>query len=303
MKHDQHGRPRRAGLTEHRTATEITADDGAKLWTVSGGRGPHLALAHGGPGFWDYLDPLASKLESFATVHRWDQRGSGRSHHGGPYSIERFLLDMESVREHFGASRWVAGGHSWGATLALLYGLRYPGRTLGVLYVAGTGLEWAQWRSAHGTEVKRRLGPDAWSRLQSTNDPMEANRLRWSCDYVSFEVARPHVERMLAAGFEVNLDCNNALNVEIDSTGHALFAGLEDLMIPVLIVQGAADPRPLAACDSLAARLPMVERAVLPDAGHFPWVEQPDRFRTTISAWFRRLKASRRTAHARGLHA
>jgi pimeloyl-ACP methyl ester carboxylesterase len=53
--------------------------------------------------------------------------------------------------------RWVAGGHSWGAVLALLYALRFPERTLGVLYVAGNGLEWPQWKSQHQAEFERRL--------------------------------------------------------------------------------------------------------------------------------------------------
>jgi len=269
----------------HRTDIFAIADDGAPLWVDSRGSGIHLALAHGGPGLWDYLEPLALLLEPFATVHRWDQRGSGRSHPGGPYTIDRFLADMDSVRAHVGAERWIAGGHSWGAVLALLYALRYPEHSLGVLYVAGTGLEWHRWKSLHNAEFERRLGPEPLQRLRETTDPIESNRLRWSCDFVSFEAARPHVERMLAHGFRVNRNCNRALNADIDSSGDRLVRGLDDLSVPLLIIQGAADPRPAACCDSLAARARTSTRALLQRAGHFPWVEQPESFLSIVRHW------------------
>lgn len=267
----------------------IEAADGAQLWSASSGAGPDLALAHGGPGLWDYLEPLAVELEPYATVHRWDQRGGGRSGSGGPFTVDTFVSDMDAVRAAVGASRWIAGGHSWGAVLALLYALRHPDRTAGVLYIAGTGLEWSRWRPLHRAEMERRLGPARWAQLNGTSDEREANRLRWSIDYVTGEIGAPHVERMLDQGYPVNRDCNRTLNAELDAHALELFDGIDDLRIPVLMVQGAADPRPLAACDELAERLPTVARAVIEDAGHFPWVERPQEFRQVVTRWLAEL--------------
>ncbi|MBO0708568.1 MAG: alpha/beta hydrolase [Candidatus Dormibacteraeota bacterium] len=268
----------------------VRSGDGARIWMATTGRGTDLALAHGGPGLWDYLEPLAEFLRPYARTHRWDQRGGGRSSGPDTYTVERFVADMEDVREASGAQRWIAGGHSWGATLALLYALRYPDRTLGVLYVAGIGTDWSRWRHLHRAEVERRLGPDRWERLQSTTDEREANRLRWSTDYVSEEVGRPWVERMLTDRYSVNRRCNQALQAEIDTRARALFAAVDNLRVPVLVVQGAADPRPVAACDDLVARLPFVRRMVLDGAGHFPWVEQPDKFRSGVTGWLREVR-------------
>ncbi len=265
-----------------------TAGDGARLWVASGGIGPQLSLAHGGPGLWDYLEPLASLLEPFARVNRWDQRGSGRSDATGPFTVDRFVADMHAVREHLGVERWIAGGHSWGAVMALLYALRYPQRTLGVLYIAGNGLEWHEWRHLHQREFERRLGPRRLRRFRGTTDPSESNRLRWSVDYSSIEVARPHVDRMLAQGFTVNLDCNRTIGAEMDANSDAYYAALEMLAVPVLIIQGRDDPRPLAACDRLEARLPISARVVLDGAGHFPWLERPREFVSTVSEWLRK---------------
>ena len=267
----------------------IEAADGAQLWAASSGTGPDLALAHGGPGLWDYLEPLAIELEPYAAVHRWDQRGGGRSDPGGPFSVDTFISDMDAVRAAVGASRWIAGGHSWGAVLALLYALRHADRTLGVLYIAGTGLEWSRWRPLHRAEIERRLGPARCAQLSSTSDEREANRLRWSIDYVPEEIGAPHVGRMLDQGFSANRDCNRALNAELDAHAAELFSGIDDLRVPVLIVQGAADPRPVAACDELAERPPIVARAVIDGAGHFPWVERPHEFRRVVTRWLAEL--------------
>jgi len=263
----------------------MITDDGVRLWTISGGAGPHLALAHGGPGLWDYLEPLAAELEPHATVHRWDQRGGGRSEAAGPYTVDTFVADMDTVRVAAGAERWVAGGHSWGAVLALLYALRHPDRTLGVLYLAGSGLDWSRWRALHRAEVARRLGPERTAELAGMADEREANRLRWSTDYVTPQVGAPHVQRMLDQGFAANHDCNTSLNRELEARPLLLFDGVDRLRVPVLVVQGAADPRPLAACDELVERLPEVTRIVFEGAGHFPWVERPDEFRRSVATW------------------
>jgi proline iminopeptidase len=281
--------------TMPRTEERATTDDGARLWVASGGIGGQLSLAHGGPGLWDYLEPLASLLEQFATIHRWDQRGAGRSDLIGPYTVDRFVAEMDAVREHLGVESWVAGGHSWGAVMALLFALRYPKRTLAVLYVAGNGLEWHKWREFYQREFERRLGPERLQKFMETTDPSESNRLRWSADYASFDVARPHVDRMLAQGFSVNLECNRAIGTEMDANSDIYFANLEALRVPVLIIQGRDDPRPLAACDSLEMRLSSCSRVVLDGAGldgagHFPWVERPYQFVSAVTEWLSQFK-------------
>lgn len=267
----------------------VLTDDGARLWTACAGSGPDVALAHGGPGLWDYLGSLGQLLEPHATIHRWDQRGGGRSSTRGPFTVDRFVADMDAVRAAAGAERWVAGGHSWGANLALLYALHHPGRVRGVLYVAGTGTDWPRWRPLHRAELERRLGPMRWARLAATTDEREANRLRWTTDYVSPEVAAPHVDRMLDAGYSVNREANRALMAEVARRAKELYAGLEHLRVPVLVVQGVQDPRPIAACDDLVARLPIVRRVVLDGAGHLPWVEKEGVVLDAVVGWLNEL--------------
>jgi proline iminopeptidase len=275
----------------------VTASDGVRLHVEQAGDGEPMVLAHGGPGLWDYLDELSGLLEPRFRVVRYDQRGGGRSERRGPYALERFVADYDELRENAGVDRIVAAGHSWGACLALLYAIRHPERVRGVLYISGIGCEWARFRMAHRTELLRRLGTGAarFTRLDSSpkrsaEEEAECNRLRWGTDYADEASGRPRVQRMLDAGFEVNSECNGSLMAELYQLSLEDWAKrLRGFEQPVLVIAGERDPRPVAAIDSLVAMLPSVEKLVLPDAGHFPWVERPERFTTAVFEWQSRL--------------
>src|SRR5262245_19440250 len=104
------------------------------------GSGPGVALCHGGPGLWDYLSPVSAVARESARVVRWDQRGCGRSGPTTVHTVARYVDDLEEIRKAYAFERWVVGGHSWGASLALQYALRHPDRTRALLYISGTGI-------------------------------------------------------------------------------------------------------------------------------------------------------------------
>ena len=98
-------------------------------------------LCHGGPGLYDYLEPVADMIDDFATVHRYDQRGCGRSQDKPPYDIATFVADLDAFRAHWGCDSWTVMGHSWGAELALMYALRHPEHVSRLVYLSGTGID------------------------------------------------------------------------------------------------------------------------------------------------------------------
>lgn len=134
-----------------RPVVEMVAFPDATIWTESSGvaDGVPLVLAHGGPGLSNNLRPVAAMVDDVARVHRYDQRGCGRSSEGGPFDIATFVADLDALRAHWGHDRWVVGGHSWGAVLSLFYALAHPERTLGVVYLAGTSVHGGMLVRAH----------------------------------------------------------------------------------------------------------------------------------------------------------
>lgn len=55
---------------------------------------------------------------------------------------------------------------------------------------------------------------------------------------------------------------------------------------PVLVVHGSGEPRPVSAVQRLAEGLPDSEVAVIEGAGHFPWLEAPERFASVVRPLF-----------------
>jgi proline iminopeptidase len=161
-------------------------------------------LAHDGPGLSNNLDPVATMIDDIACVHVYDQRGGGRSPSQGPFDIETFVADLEALRRHRGHERWIVGGHSWGAALALFYALAHPEKSIGVIYMSGTAPVWGFRERSH-VERMRRLTPaerDELEELLRQNLVMpEAQarflRLIWSTDFASREAAAVMDEKPL----------------------------------------------------------------------------------------------------------
>jgi proline iminopeptidase len=254
---------------------------GALLRVTTAGAGVPLVLCHGGPGLWDYLGPLARLLPGELRVHRYDQRGCGRSTGDGPYTVGQFVADLDDVRQVVDEPSWWVGGHSWGAELALRYALAYPARTRGLVYLAGTGIG-DGFRAAYRAEMRRRLGRDLprWQYLHDKPDRTRAEEhefclLQWRPDYAPGPAAAGFAAAMWDDDLRMNLRCNRELAADRSRDEAELARCCAQLDVPVLIVHGAADPRPAWATDSLVSALPDVRRVVIEGAGHLPWAEQP----------------------------
>ncbi len=274
-------------------------DDGCQLWTATAGAGPPIVLCHGGPGLWDYLAPAAKMVEDAFTVHRWDQRGGGRSGGAPPYTLQRFVDDLEAVRTHFGDERWIVGGHSWGASLALEYALQHPARTRALLYVSGTGLG-RQWRPDYYAERRRRLaaaGADRrWeelsSRERSLDEEQELCLLTWMTDYADIAIGRADAASMVSAGFVPNYEVNRLLSAEHNARDEQeMIERCRQLDVPTLVVHGAADSRPVSAVQSLIEALPRARLEVIERAGHLPWVERDVAFSSILRQFLASIPA------------
>jgi len=272
---------------------------GARLWTRATGEGPPVVLLHGGPGAPDYLEAAAELLP--ARVHRFEQRGCGRSEDAEPNDIDSLLADLDALRAHWGLERFVIAGHSWGADLALLYALEHPGRAAGLLYLNGMGIAQG-WQDEHKANVKSRLGPDAWERytaLHRLRDEAatEEARDRLANEAFALAIAADGPEDVLRAGapelfrYPLRRRVNARLNAEwVERTRDpALSKRVASLRIPALFVQGSDDPRPNWPAQRLAALLPNARYEELDRAGHFPWLDRPAAWRDAVAPFVQGL--------------
>ena len=277
----------------------VHMDDGATLWTTCQGRGRPSVWCHGGPGGDSgTVAPLVAMIDDLALVHRYDQRACGRSTGGPPHTMARSIADLEALRRHWGYERWLVGGVSFGAALALAYAVEHPDRVAALVYIScavrlSGQPDWIeQFRRARierlpeperarYLELRRRLGE------RSDADPALATAARQliaATDFGSIDVARRMARQIKQDMAAVNHDVNRELGQDFDR--HFLAPGvrarLQAFDRPVLIVHGTADPRPAEASEALAAALPHAQFASLPGAGHYLLWEAPDTLRDLL---------------------
>jgi proline iminopeptidase len=279
------------------TADIVSTEDGAELWHASGGDGPPVILCHGGPGLWDNLASLADLIEDFVEVHRWDQRGGGRSSRIGPYTLARMVADMEAVRRHAGVERWVAAGHSWGAELALHYTVAHPERTRALVYMLGRGLM-DSWRDANEAACSEREAPrrtqaqrdrfDELSRIErrSRDQEREFRLLSWFTDVSPGFDAEVVLRDDLDAPYEINYEANKSLGDDNRSAAQELRAALPHVAVPTLLIHGSNDPRPADGAQEIGRLMTQATVEVI-DAGHMPWLETPDTIRRLLREFLR----------------
>ena len=258
------------------------------------GRRHGFLLCHGGPGFWDTLGPVARMIEDFGPVVRWDQRGGGRSQWQGPYTVARFLADLDQVRAHHGFDAVTVLGHSWGATLALQYALAasYRPHVRGLVYVAGVGIGAPTWRAEFSANSRAAFEPYAaefeqleamGAQARTTGQERRMWQLKVAGDFPDPARALELAATQVVEIFDDEAIGHAALRAEV---GEFDVVELEErvkvLDVPTLIVDGMSDLRPRWSVDSLAEALPDATRVQLVDAGHFPWLDKPEEFAVAL---------------------
>jgi proline iminopeptidase len=110
-----------------------------KVWTKKMGSGSvKVLLLHGGPGFpHDYLEAMESFLpQAGIEMYYYDQLGVGNSDipdDPSLWTVERYLSEVEEVRQGLGLDQFVLYGHSWGGMLAIEYALHYQQHLRGLV--------------------------------------------------------------------------------------------------------------------------------------------------------------------------
>lgn len=214
--------------------------DAVQIWTMAQGKGLPMMLCNGGPGHGDYLAPVAAMIDDLVQVYRWEQRGCGRSAAIPPYDHATCLVDLEALRAYFGHDRWIIGGHSWGADLALDYATTYPHRVLALIYLAGTGITQEWWPAFQQAQRERTEHLPVFDFPLNEEVYREGQRSR--ADYLQ---------------------------------DPRLVERIRSLDISAVIIQGENDLRPNWPAEQVAGLLPRARFSMIPEAEHCLWLTHP----------------------------
>lgn len=276
------------------TTTFATADDGARLAANLIGAGPPLLCLPGGP-LLDtaYLGDLGG-LSSHRRLVLLDPRGRRASDHTDDltaYRCDRLIADVEAQRRHLGLDAIDLLAHSAGANLAYRYAERHPDRVgrlvlvtpsvfaLGIAVPDADRREIAQLRSGESWY------PEAAAALASIQGGT-ATEADWAAitpfTYGRWDEAAQAYDASMEA--RRNPDAAAAFVADGAFDPPATRAALAALDSPVLVLAGGWDvgnpPRVMA---QVADLFPRARLVVQPEAGHFPWVDHPARFRELVT--------------------
>ncbi|MDB1088024.1 alpha/beta hydrolase [Streptomyces sp. ACA25] len=274
----------------------FTSYDGTKLAYHLAGDGPSVVCLPGGPmRAAAYLGDLGG-LSAQHQLITLDLRGTGQSaqpEDPGTFRCDRLVDDVEALREHLGLDRMNLLGHSAGASLAALYTSRHPERVsrlalitpsvmaVGLTISGDDRLDTARSRrgkpwfpaafAALEAIVAGKATPDSWRAIA----PFHYGR--WD------EAARAH---RADGDKQKNTEAATAFTADGAFDPGATRAALAQFASPVLLIAGDADPAaPPRAVAEFAELFPHAELVVQPRAGHFPWLDDADRFVTTSTAF------------------
>lgn len=262
----------------------------------AGGHAPVVFL-HGGPGYnsHSFAVQAGPGLEPALPMVYLDQRGAGRSERPWTqdYSMDRLVADLEALRQHWAAPTLRLIGHSFGGALALEYAARYPERVerivlVGPLSDASASMDgWVDRLAA--------WAPDVWAEAQTLPGPaadriMAATaraggqafftRMQFPDSVLSVELAALDA----ASGLRNTGELSGALFRE--GLAQYRFTATDRVTMPVLVIGGPFDYAiGLGTMEDLSTRLPLGSIVTYDGAGHFPYLDAPDRFSRDVTTF------------------
>lgn len=272
--------------------------NGTELYYHTHGQGSPLLMMHGGLGldhtcFPGWFDRLGDQVELIYYDHRANGR-SARPDSMDGISHETWADDADALRAHLGHERIILFGHSYGSFLAQEYALRYGDRLQGLVLCSSAPLldymDVIQANAAaRGTEKELAGLGDIFGRPM--NDDADFQKTWMTILPLYFHAYDSEVGAAMdqktsysgAAWNHVNANCLPTFNT---------LSRLGEISVPTLVISGADDwiTPPAQGGERIHAALPNSTLAIFEESGHWPWIEEPDKFMTTIRTWIAGLE-------------
>jgi proline iminopeptidase len=280
--------------TEERTM--YTQIQGHEIFSTTQGHGRPMLLMHGGPGLdHTYLRPWLDPLGDHAQLTYYDQLGNGRSTRPESYegsSLDTLADEADALRASLGYERIILFGHSFGGSLALEYALRY-GKHLDGLIVCDTVpvLDYQVNPQNHGTPEQVQAAVSGMSDPAALAEDHVWRQAWMKVLPLYFHTYDPQIgvamdEAMQYSGkafIHGNTRCLPTFNV---------LHKLEKIEVPTLVMAGRYDwiTPPTPGAERIHAALPDSKLVIFEQSGHFPFIEEQNKFIATVSAWMARLR-------------
>ena len=256
------------------------------VWTTEPVPGlPPLLLVNGGL-LYDHalLWPAMSPLAAARQVILYDQRGRGATQAPAQpldARIDDDADDVGALRRALGIRQWDVLGHSWGGGIAILGVVRDLAATRRLVTVDAVGPTSA-WMPLLHDAVLGRVDADARAEIERMHGELHRaepalhgahSRAVYGAwfhdpDLASYFAPPPPAASVTGA----------TIAARLRREGYDWREQLRALSTPTLVIHGERDALPASVALELSELLPRARHTLLPDAGHMPFWEAPERF-------------------------
>jgi pimeloyl-ACP methyl ester carboxylesterase len=277
----------------------LSAYDGTQLtYRVLGEGTPVVCLAGGPMRDSVYLGDLGG-LAARVQLIILDCRGTGRSQpptDPATYRCDHLVADVEALRKHLGFDEMNLLGHSAAADLAVLYAVRHPHRVNRlVLITPSTQTVGIEVTSDMRREVMQARRHEPW--FDAASSAFEAIQDGRVTDDDLVAIAPLTYGRWDAAAQAHRAQADQQRNKEAAARFAASGAFdpprtrtvLGGLTAPTLVLAGDLDvSAPQRAVAEFAGHFPNATFATQSGGGHYPWLDDPAWFTTTVATFLSR---------------
>jgi proline iminopeptidase len=268
-------------------AATFQSDDGVTLHYDVVGKGSPVVLLAGGPGFSpEYLRPLAERLGKKHSFILFHQRGTGRSvvetYDAKTLAIKNLVADLDALRRELKVEKLTLVGHSFGGILSMFYAVEHPDR-IRALALVDSGGPTLLTVPKFVMNLNSRFTVEDNEKIREWSDAgrMKENRSRAILEITKAKTGAYFADRskahlltdpMTEESFRDGMFY--AVTGQLMS-GFDLRGGLAKVKFPVLVIHGKQDP--LESAQEVHDSIPGSRLEMIDDAGHFPWLEQPEK--------------------------
>jgi 3-oxoadipate enol-lactonase len=270
----------------------VRTDDGVELAVEIDGSGPGLLLVHGHGGAKEDFADHADRLARDHTVVTFDHRGHGRSGHPtdpASYSLARMRADTWAVADAAGLDRFRLLGHSMGGMVTRRMPLEHPERIDALVMMdtsAGPISSLVPELVEIGAYVGLTEGKDALKALLDSAGTLDTDA------YLRMLVDRPGYREFQDRKWaDTSVVMWSTLAVEIAHQPDDLPL-LRDISCPTLVMVGELDVPFVEGSYAMAGAIPGAALEVIPEAGHSPQFEAPDRWIEVLEGFLAGLPAT-----------
>ncbi len=268
---------------------------GDSIYYKSVGQGDPLIVIHGGPVL-DHvymIDHFQNLAKDYQVIF-YDQRVCGNSQveiPGERITFNAFVEDIEGLREHLNLDKTSILGHSWGGLIAMKYALAHDDRINHLILSNSMAPSAKEWDRENVAVAER----------YTKEDQDQLNKLA-SSGLLRSKEAGPYIEEMMLLSYKaqfydkahmeklhLNIPNDYALrssifmNLSKELANYDLMDSLSRVSSPTLIVYGEIEPAVDFYLSKFQRAFPDAQSAVIERSGHFPFVEQSEKYDQIIS--------------------